>query len=49
MSQTSTRGPITDHIAQNIHAQQVFLNIFENIMDKRIDIPEYIRRFQKTS
>ena len=29
-------------------AQRVFLNTFENIVNRRVDIPEDIRRFQKT-
>ena len=47
-SQTSTRGPIVSHTAQNVYAQQVFLNTFENIISRRADIPEDIQRFQKT-
>ena len=47
-SQTSTRGPIVSHTAQNLDAQQVFLNTFENIISRRADIPEDIQRFQKT-
>ena len=48
MSQTSMRGPIIGHEAQNLDAQRVFLNTFENIINRRVDIPEDIRRFQKT-
>ena len=47
-SQTSTRGPIVAHEAQNLDAQRVFLNTFENIVNRRVDIPEDIQRFQKT-
>ena len=47
-SQTSTRGSITGHEARNLNAQQTFLNTFENIINRRFDIPEDIRRFQKT-
>ena len=47
-SQTSTRGPIVGHEAQNLDAQRVFLNTFENILNRRVDIPEDIQRFQKT-
>ena len=47
-SQTSTRGPIVGHTAQNLDAQQVFLNTFENIINRRVHIPEDIQRFQKT-
>ena len=47
-SQTSTRGPIVGHEARNLDAQQTFLNTFENIVSRRVNIPEDIRRFQKT-
>ena len=47
-SQTSTRGPIIGHEAQNLNAQRVSLSTFENIVNRRVDIPENIRRFQKT-
>ena len=47
-SQTSMRGPIIGHEAQNLDAQQVFLNTFESIINRRVDIPEEIQRFQKT-
>ena len=48
MSQTSTRGPIVGHEVRNLDAQQTFLNTFENIVNRRVNIPEDIRRFQKT-
>ena len=47
-SQTSTRGPIIGHEARNLDAQRTFLNTFENIVNRRVNIPEDIRRFQKT-
>ena len=47
-SQTSTRGPIIGHEVQNLDAQQTFLNTFENIVNRRVNIPEDVRRFQKT-
>ena len=47
-SQTSTRGPIVGHEARNLDAQRVFLNTFENIVNRTVDIPEDIQRFQKT-
>ena len=47
-SQTSTRGRIVGHEARNLDAQRVFLNNFENVINRRVDIPEDIRRFQKT-
>ena len=48
-SQTSTRGPIVGHEARNLDAQRMFLNTFENIVNRRVNIPEDIQRFQKTS
>ena len=45
---TSTRGPIIGHEAQYLDAQRTFLNTFENIVNRRVNIPEDIRRFQKT-
>ena len=47
-SQTSTRGQIIGHEARNLDAQCTFLNTFENIVNRRVNIPEDIRRFQKT-
>ena len=47
-SQASTRGPIIGHEARNLDAQRVFLNTFENIVNRRVNIPEGIQRFQKT-
>ena len=48
-SQTSTRGPIVGIESRNLDAQCTFLNSFENIVNRRVNIPEDIRRFQKTS
>ena len=47
-SQTSTGGQIVGHEARDLDAQRVFLNTFENIVNRRVNIPEDIRRFQKT-
>ena len=47
-SQTSTTGPIIGHEGRNLDAQHTFLNTFENIVNRRVNIPEDIRRFQKT-
>ena len=46
-SQTSTRCPIIRQKAKNLDVQRVFLNTFENIVNRRVDIPENIQRFQK--
>ena len=42
------RAQIIGHEARNSDAQRVFLNTFENIVNRRINIPEDIRRIQKT-
>ena len=47
-SQTSMRGPIVGHEARSLDAQCTFLNTFKNIVNTRVNIPEDIRRFQKT-
>ena len=47
-SHTSTRAPIIGHEARNLDAQRVFLNTFENIVNRRVKISEDIQRFQKT-
>ena len=47
-SQTSTRGHDVGHDARNLDAQRTFLNTFENIVNRRVNIPEDIRRFEKT-
>ena len=47
-SQTSTRGQIVGIESRNSDAQRTFLNSFENIVNRRVNIPEDIRRFQKT-
>ena len=48
MSQTSTRGQIIGDEARNLDAQRVFLNTFEDVVARRVSIPEDIQRFQKT-
>ena len=47
-SQTSTRGQIIGYEARNVDAQRVFLNTFEDVVARRVSIPEDIQRFQKT-
>ena len=42
MSQTSMRGPIVGHEARNLDPQRTFLNTFENIVNRRVNIPEDI-------
>ena len=48
MAQTSARAQIIGHETRNLDAQRVFLNNFENIINRRVDISEDIQRFQKT-
>ena len=47
-AQTSARAQIIGHEVQNLDAQRVFLNNFENVINRRVDISEDIQRFQKT-
>ena len=47
-SQTSMRGPIIGIESRNLDAQRTFLNTFENIVNRRVNIPEDIQRFQET-
>ena len=42
------RGPIVGYEARNLDAQRVFLRTFENILNRGVDIPKDIQRFQKT-
>ena len=42
MNQTSMRGPIVGHTAQNVDAQRAFLNTFQNVINRRVDIAEDI-------
>ena len=46
-SQTSTRSQIISFGASEFDAQRAFLNTFENIVVRKVDIPEDKRRFQK--
>ena len=46
-SQTSTRSQIIGCGASEFDAQRAFLNTFENIVVRRVDLPEDKRRFQK--
>ena len=47
MSQTSMRGPVIG-LTLVLDSQRVFLNTFENVINRRVDIPEDIQRFQQT-
>ena len=45
---TNQASTIIGHEARNLDAQRTFLSTFENIVNRRVNIPEDIRRFQKT-
>ena len=47
-SQTSTRGQTIGIESRNLDAQRTFLNSFENIVNRIVNISEDIQRFQKT-
>ena len=47
-AQTSARAQIIGHEVRNLDAQRLFLNNFENVINRRVDISEDIQRFQKT-
>ena len=47
-AQTSARAQIIGYEARNVDAQRVFLNNFENIIKRRLNISEDIQRSQKT-
>ena len=48
-SQTSMRAQIIGYESRNLDAQRVFLDTFKNIVNRRVNIPEGIQRFQTTS
>ena len=41
-SQTNMRAQIVGHETRNLYAQRTFLNTFENIVNRRVNIPEDI-------
>ena len=47
-SQASARSPIVGNMASSLTAQSAFLNNFENVVNRRIDIPGDIKRYQDT-
>ena len=47
-SQTSARAGIVGNTASTLTAQSAFLNNFENIVNRRVDIREDIKRYQDT-
>ena len=47
-SQASTRSSIVGNTASSLTAQSAFLNNFENVVNRRVDISEDIKRYQNT-
>ena len=47
-SQASARSSIVENTASALTAQSAFLNNFENIVNRRVDIQEDIKRYQDT-
>ena len=48
-SQASARSSIVGNSASPLTAQSAFLNNFENIVNRKVDIQEDIKRYQKIS
>ena len=47
-SQASARSAIVGNTASTLTAQSAFLNNFENVVNRRVDISEDIKRYQNT-
>ena len=47
-SQASARSPIVGNMASSLTAQSAFLNNFVNIVNRRVNIQEDIKRYQDT-
>ena len=47
-SQASSRSPIIGNMASSLTAQSAFLNNFENVVNRRVNIQEDIKRYQDT-
>ena len=47
-SQASSRSSIIGNSASSLTAQSAFLNNFENIVNRRVDIREDVKRYQDT-
>ena len=47
-SQASARSPVVGNMASSLTAQSAFLNNFENVVNRRIDIRGDIKRYQDT-
>ena len=47
-SQASARSSIVGNMASSLTAQSAFLNNFESVVNRRVDIREDIKRYQDT-
>ena len=47
-SQSSARSSIVGNTGPSVEAQQIFMNNFENIVNRRVDVAEDIKRYQDT-
>ena len=47
-SQVSARSSIIGNLASSLTAQSAFLNNFENVVNRKVDIQEDIKRYQNT-
>ena len=47
-SQASARSSVVGNLASALTAQSAFLNNFENVVDRRVDISEDTKRYQNT-
>ena len=47
-SQASARSSIVENMASALTAQKAFLNNFEDIINRRVDIREDIKQYQDT-
>ena len=47
-SQASARSSIVGNMASSLTAQSAFLNNFENVVNRRVDIREDMKRYQDT-
>ena len=47
-SQASARSSIVENMASALTAQSAFLNNLENVVNRRVDIREDIKRYQDT-
>ena len=47
-SQASARSSIIGNSASSLTAQSAFLNNFENVVNRKVDICEYVKRYQDT-